>query len=1076
MNISNKVYFRSLYITIITLFYSSTILSQFSPEIIISNRAKGFSRIEQINDTLSVGVNSDGVWCFKNNHSQAVTYSKFPGSSNIINDIEIIDYDKDGDNDIWLIFGSPNYTATRYENVNGTFQNIETLSYSIGSAPKVLDYNEDGIDDYIFGNKIYVWNENTYEVKGQLPPSSTNTSNSIDAIDLNNDGYMDLLNRKAGNLFYYESDQNGGFTQQLVNDIQEPIRWVDVLNTPNGKMAIVYNSSNIVVKLEKSNNEFHYKQLHQQIYSLYGNKTFDVDNDGFDEIICNFLSSVSIGKYDHLLDRFVFTVSSLNFTLPNFDQVLIQEYNNQPFIVASANSIVRNFRIQNDLSLFQESTFLLGINTSPNLNFIDFDGDGFVDIGNLNNRYVMRYLGATKFGGVTELEFADGTGCFQDYDLDGDKDYIKENSWFENEGNLIFSDEKDLISNMLCDNTLDLEDFSASEIYSDFNGDGIDEKLYYEKSSNELILTSNTLLDFPFTGKNIIYLRSLDINLDGSNDIIFSTKEFAVILINKGQNNGFDNPIFIDEENYEIVNLEVVKMNNDQSYEVITSTHKLDAGNSWGYVRIHSFQNNELNLRYSRFGANSSGYHIGRTGDFNLDGIQDLMIYRRNELFYVIFDNNFNGSDYVISNNLIRGFNFKLKDLNSDGDLDVIAYCYDCQAPIPFEDDRFSYFLNNHILDSISTEENVCYIGDLILANQKDVDDYYSQYGDCTTVIGNLQIGEYIQNDWPDINNVNSLANIKHIEGNLTIDWVNKLDSLHGLRKLKSISGDFKILNYINGSLIGLDSLEYIYGDMEIFNLRTMFSSATNLPFQSLKGISGNISIHNYNRLMFSFPSWSNENFEGDIEFSTSSLSSGQFTNKIKTCNGSINIKFCSLASPIRNLLHLSEDLIISANDGNFDLYSIQDSLVIDGALIVRWNDDLTDCDIPAFCNHIDSGREVEIESNGELCELEDINCFEVVLPESQDTLKYPAEVKLTLWPQPSNDEMFTFYKYDNITEYRLKYKIYDSFGNFIQEEELTNNTSINVSDLANGLYIINVYPYESNANILTRKKFIVSH
>ena len=1056
-------YDKFLTITFVILVISVT-SAQFSPEIIISNQAKGFSKITQINDTISVGLNENGVFALKNNHlSEKISVKKIPGSSSISHDIVVMDYDKDGDKDFWIINESPSGSSQRFDNINGNFENMVQIGAFPNQSEFVFDYNQDGIDDFMHNNSIYVWTGDSYEIVAELSPSS-GVFNSIDAIDLNKDGYMDLLRRASGNLFYYESNQNGGFSQNLVNDQQETIRWVDVINTPTGRMAVIHNSSGNIEKLEIVDNSYLFKEILSDQVSLFANQLFDLDKDGYEEIVCNFISSATVLQYDHELDTLHLTRNFLEDALPNHDQLLVQNYNDNFYLVTSANSVVKNYLIQDNFTLEKESGYSLALNTHPTLNFNDVDGDGFVDIGTVNNLFVMRYLGSNKFGPLQYLEFADGSGCFQDFDQDGDNDYIKNSTWLENLGDLVFSDEKEITTSETCNLTQESTDYSKDEIMADFDGNGVNQILKYNKESNQLRLGFSTLLDLDNTGKNLIYLRALDINLDGSEDIIFATEEVAMILLNKGQSNEFEDPILIDEEEFEIVNLEVVKMNNDDSYELITSTHKLVAGNSHGYVRVHSFENNEKVFRYSHWGGNSSGNHIGRSGDFNLDGIIDLMIYRRDKLFAVIFDNNFNDTNIILSNNLIRGFDFRLKDLNSDGDLDVITMCYDCQAPIPFEDDRYSYFLNNHIVDSV-IEETECFIGDVTFANQQDVDEFYSQFGECTTAIGNINIGRANGGDWPDIENINSLINLKHLDGNLTIEWVNKMNSLSGLDGLESISGNLSMLNYINGSLVGLDNVKQIGGNLFFFNVRTN-ESFTNPPFSKLEKIEGNIEIENYSAPMLSLPSLESE-FNGNIILRRTSLSPAQFTNKIKRCHGSINILSCqNLSSSFRNLSYVSHDLNISGNNGSFNFSDLQEDLIIDSVLYIRNNPDLTYCNIKPFCDHLESNKPAEIYNNGEGCEQEDISC-------AGNNLNF-QDSNLVFWPQPANDEMFVIYNYNNEVEFPIKYNILNMNGIIVQEDDLINNSKIDISTLENGLYIINVLPQESDSNYLESSKFLI--
>lgn len=97
-----------------------------------------------------------------------------------------------------------------------------------------------------------------------------------------------------------------------------------------------------------------------------------------------------------------------------------------------------------------------------------------------------------------------------------------------------------------------------------------------------------------------------------------------------------------------------------------------------------------------------------------------------------------------------------------------------------------------------------CLPDGILFSNQAEIDSFEYYYGGCTIILGDvIIIGE-------DITNLNGLANITSIRGELLVANNPSLKDFTGLNNLRSILGSLQVGNYLNGnsSLISFSGLE----------------------------------------------------------------------------------------------------------------------------------------------------------------------------------------------------------------------------------------------------------------------------
>lgn len=105
----------------------------------------------------------------------------------------------------------------------------------------------------------------------------------------------------------------------------------------------------------------------------------------------------------------------------------------------------------------------------------------------------------------------------------------------------------------------------------------------------------------------------------------------------------------------------------------------------------------------------------------------------------------------------------------------------------------------------------LCPAGDLILRTQQEVNNFPSTYPNCTYIVGDLTLMG------SNITNLNGLAQLNYIGGDLTIRDNNSLTSIKGLHNLASLGGSLGFYNNAKlNSLADLKNLRYIGGAITI--------------------------------------------------------------------------------------------------------------------------------------------------------------------------------------------------------------------------------------------------------------------
>ena len=316
-----------------------------------------------------------------------------------------------------------------------------------------------------------------------------------------------------------------------------------------------------------------------------------------------------------------------------------------------------------------------------------------------------------------------------------------------------------------------------------------------------------------------------------------------------------------------------------------------------------------------------------------------------------------------------------------------------------------------------------CLAGGIIFSTQADIDNFHSNYPNCTEIEGTVSIsGDRITNlaglsnlqkidgdlhlyTNDSLINLFGLNGLIQIGGSLTLASNPFLSNLLGLNGLKSIGGAI-VLNYTNlHDLSGLDSLVSIGGDLE-FTINPGLSSLTGL--ESLSSIGG---------FMFLY-------YNSDLESITGLRS-------LKSINGSLVIEGHPLLTDLSGL--------DSINPGTITSLAIYD------------NTNLSTCAIVSICNYLlNPNGTVNINNNAQGCnsqyEVEN-KCELLSINESNE-----PEKSVIVFPNPCKDLITFDFPREEFSKGTIK--IYNSLGQIVYNRYQENRT-INVSNLNKGIYCL---------------------
>lgn len=520
-----------------------------------------------------------------------------------LKNVKVVDFDNDGDKDIYTLHkndlilftndGTNNFTP----NLLFDFVNAQNFYLSIDST-EILDYDGDGDKDILFLNNHGEDGEYTLFANylgviinqgTQLTPSiieNVKSGERLSTLDYNNDGNLDLIvtSPESNGPKIFESLGNGNYSNFDVDD-----------NYPRGKFYVAdFNNDGsteiLTVSTELSLWDnlggFDYSKfiIDENDFNIKDVIIYDIDNDGLDDIVVYSTNLTGLWIW-HNQGNFNFNKYMIDSDIELIEDLIIADFNND-----NLNDIILSADIEvilyDNAGSFNFNKIIL-VNT-PGIFYgnlikddVDDDGDNdviysltnsnspiscFVNNGNNNFQITNLVLGSTLGGNLTVEDYFD-------LNNDGLKDLITNQPiYFQNTGNLNYTQvsipKNDNFYDIDKDGDLDilstLWDYSAqSGKIAWYENDGI------ANFTEHIIETSTSYNDDLFTIQDF----------DGDGDIDFVTAPMRLNSPEKlsfFENNGNQNfTRNIIDQNYSFVfSLLSADLDEDGDIDVISSHRK----------------------------------------------------------------------------------------------------------------------------------------------------------------------------------------------------------------------------------------------------------------------------------------------------------------------------------------------------------------------------------------------------------------------------------------------------------------------------------------------------------------------
>ncbi len=345
-----------------------------------------------------------------------------------------------------------------------------------------------------------------------------------------------------------------------------------------------------------------------------------------------------------------------------------------------------------------------------------------------------------------------------------------------------------------------------------------------------------------------------------------------------------------------------------------------------------------------------------------------------------------------------------------------------------------------------------CLPAGIIFSTQSQIDDFAINNPGCNRIIGNVTISESVPGN---IVSLSGLSIIDSIDGSLSFLDNNSLATVSGFNNLLHIGGNLIIFN--NQILRGISALANLTGTV------TNLSVAENPKLKNLVGLAGLTGVTGYfnileNSRMLSLAGLDNITSIGGY-FSVAdndSLVGLGGLDKLTSVGADFwltdNAQMHNL-SKLTNLVSINGVLTISENDVLVDLTGLDniDPASID-TVVIKDNPMLTICAIQSVCDHLAASGESDISNNATGCNSK----AEVTAACGNISIDEWSSIKPTdilVYPNPARDIIII--EVDNLDGSELH--IYSLTGILMQTNQLSEDGQVDISGLANGLYLLEV-------------------
>ncbi|MBI2280953.1 MAG: T9SS type A sorting domain-containing protein [Bacteroidetes bacterium] len=637
-------------------------------------------------DVLSASTNDDKIAWYENLGngsfgSQQIISINADGASSVYSS------DLDGDGDFDILSASTNDDKIAwYENLgNGSFGSQQIISINADGARDVyaIDLNNDGDIDILsasYNDDKIAWYENLGNGNfgaQQIISSSLNEARSVYSADLDGDGDVDVLSASSSvinaSIAWYENLGNGSFGPKQIIKQGTSIRYssvdatdldgdgdLDVLSASEGDNRIAWyenlGNGNFGSSLIIANNVY----IASAVYAS------DIDGDGDSDVLSASVGNGEIAWYENLGDS-IFSAQNPVSTASAFGPLSthaadLDNDGDIDVLSASRNDYHINWFENLGYNHYSPKKVIDSFSLFSSVYAADLDNDGFLDAlsTSFSEKKVVWYknLGNGTFGSEQILSNnADGARDVYAIDLnnDGDIDVLSASSsddkiaWYENLGNGSFSSEKILTT---------FADGACTVYAADLDQDGDNDILSASTNDEKVSWYENygggnfgpPLSSF-LTGVLTIY--AADINNDVHLDLIFGTSGGIYYSLNPGNAN-FNIPQPLTTSVSYANDIFSTDLDSDGDNDIITSQYIADnivwlenlGGTTFSPEQI-------ITSSYTAAGSSETSSIMGI--DMDGDGDKDILSVASNSS--IIWNENYFNSPYQFQGNVFYDSN-----------------------------------------------------------------------------------------------------------------------------------------------------------------------------------------------------------------------------------------------------------------------------------------------------------------------------------------------------------------------------------------------------------------------------------
>lgn len=595
----------------------------------------------------------------------------------------LVSADIDGDGDLDLVTGGLNNLQWQKNLGDGTFRNyLITPDYNDVRALHVCDFDGDGDVDILASsytnNRIVLQQNNGNQVFTEIILSnSAGGTEFIDVADMDNDGDLDIVGAAFETDLIYLLTNNGSnnFTQTTLAsgmDGAYAVRIADFDNNGYADIAAAAYFSNRIIYLQNSGNGTYVTQtLTSTQTNPYSLSVTDLDNDGDADLLYT-----SAGGYGWFSNNAGTLTQNILTTGAGIREIIAADLDNdghKDLIVADYDEDKIIWRKNNGNQTFGYNTYIdFLVDYASMLQTGDFNGDGFTDIVS-GSSFDLKYHRNTATQNFTNLRIERYLGdaaasCTGDFDGDGDNDVIAVGSmrilFIRNDGNGIFNTSYVTPANI---------SMACNSIHAaDIDGDGDTDAVFTADAYGYPGLSWIENLGAGEFDIHTVYGLSeahgvypVDFDFDGDMDVVATTLDGHNVHWYENDGNENFTQHLVSGNYYYPLDVAAFDYENDGLMDVVVAY-----GGSTDRVVLHRNQGNGFVnwvINSTAYGANSVAVK-----DMDGDGDTDILssTYDDNK---IIWYEHPNYTPHVITSSASGAIHVDAGDFDGDGDVDVVS-------------------------------------------------------------------------------------------------------------------------------------------------------------------------------------------------------------------------------------------------------------------------------------------------------------------------------------------------------------------------------------------------------------------